>query len=487
MTLPELFIDTINKYDLIQHKDHILIGLSGGPDSVCLFHLLRAIAQDYQLKIAIAHINYHLREGESEKEALWIRDLTENSGIPLYQKDSPINTRVNIQLEARNIRYRFFKQIMDEFQFNKLILGHHLDDQLETFMLRLMRGSSITGLGAMSLKTVVNSINIVRPLLHTPKSIILNYLHQHQHHYFTDSSNLKEDYLRNKIRLKLFPVLEEIYPDYRPRLAKVIDYIKEENHFMDSIVSKEMEPLMVFTSYTEKRIDLTKLNLLPLSFRKKILVNLSRELGHGWNYFSNKNLDIILNLAEQFDCQGSKQIFSKKDIDIYLEYSHLTIYLKQNRPMLSSGIVLEKNKPISLNETNGVHDPWQLELSEVFDQDEIKNLNKAVKKSSLTMYINQDNLDKPLMIRPIKKGDRIFLGNSIGLKKVKEILINAKIPAKKRQEVLLICHDQAPIAIISLPPFFLIRLSEQYYINNFSKKMLKLSIKKRNIPMVFLF
>ncbi|MDH5681254.1 MAG: tRNA lysidine(34) synthetase TilS, partial [Spirochaetota bacterium] len=467
MTLLDKFIQTIENEKLVQKKDKLLIALSAGPDSLCLFHLIMSIMAQYSIETGIAHVNYHLRGAESDNEANYIQKLSTDKGIKLHQLDYPIAGHSNIQELARDIRYGFFKELCRDHGYTKVCLGHHLDDQVETFLLRLFRGSSLTGLGSMSYKSNLAGLTLVRPLLDVTKSDITEYLDRHGLEYYTDSSNKKPDYLRNRLRLDLIPVIENIFPDYRHKLQKLLGHIKETNDFSESIISKSIKKITLHRTPVELTLSIIEFNKLHVSLRKNILLTIARQLGTGWHYFSSERLTEIIAQLESQDVMGSYHLYSKKDIDMLVEYSSLTVKNRVSEsPVAVSEIELKAGYSQKLSEIIPDSD-WHIHVQDVIIED--KSIESLIDRASHSMnnmelYINQDNIRGTLSLRRVRQGDRIFLSDKTGKKPVKEILINQKIPNRLRQNVLLVCDDLTAIAIISLAPHTLCRLSQKYFV-----------------------
>lgn len=207
--------------------DKIVLGVSGGPDSVCLLEILVKLTKKKKFKLIIAHINYGLREKDSDKDEIFVRKLAEEYGLkvevlnakkyspppnpPPKERERMIgnhflkeNRIVYSENELRDIRYNFFEEIKKENNFNLIAVAHNKDDQAETILMRLIRGSGLLGLRSMQAK----NNNIIRPLLDISRLEIINYLKENKLTYRTDKTNKENKYLRNKIRNKLIPLIE---------------------------------------------------------------------------------------------------------------------------------------------------------------------------------------------------------------------------------------------------------------------------------------
>lgn len=215
--------NTAFQQGLWQRGSKIVLGVSGGPDSVCLLDVMVKIAAKYDLKLLIAHVNYGLRGKDSEKDEQFVRKLAKKYelGIEvLSAKVQPLNSlRLNLsrvsENELRNIRYAFFKKVRDGNKFDLIAVAHNADDQVETFLMRVIRGAGLQGLSAMKYKTG----KIIRPLLGISRKEIQEHLNKTKGTYRTDRTNAQDLFLRNKIRNKLIPYLAK---NFNPGIRQTI-------------------------------------------------------------------------------------------------------------------------------------------------------------------------------------------------------------------------------------------------------------------------
>jgi len=197
---------------LLQKGDRILVALSGGADSVCLLLILKELGYD----ILAAHCNFHLRGEESMRDEAFVRNLCEQTGVKLSTTDFDTidyakEKGISIELAARDLRYNYFKTIMNEEKCTALAVGHHKDDNAETFILNCIRKTGVRGLGGIKANSMnVQGCRVIRPLLCMDREEIVNYLKDKEANWVTDSTNLKADVARNKVRLEVMPVLKDI-------------------------------------------------------------------------------------------------------------------------------------------------------------------------------------------------------------------------------------------------------------------------------------
>ncbi len=240
---------------MLSGGETILIGLSGGPDSVCLVHILNRLRDSLKLDLHAIYIDHGLRPGETGQEISFCQDLCNGLSISFITKSIDVKSyaaeqKLNKQEAARLLRYRVFEETVYEVKAHKIALGHTSDDQAETLLMRLFRGSGSAGLAGIP---PVRK-NIIRPLIDIRRSEIEQYLEEEKIGFITDSSNLKKDYLRNRIRLSLMPVLREFNPDITDTLSKTAAIFRDEERYFEIIVTKTLMKLI--SRKTDSRIEL---------------------------------------------------------------------------------------------------------------------------------------------------------------------------------------------------------------------------------------
>jgi tRNA(Ile)-lysidine synthase len=205
--------DTIKKYNLIQKNDKIVVGVSGGPDSVTLLHLLCSLKKEFNLKLHVAHLDHGLRK-DSSNDRLFVESLAQRLNLPFTSARVSIKElarKGSLEEIARNVRLGFLFKVAKDSKAQKIALGHNLDDQAETVLMRILRGTGLYGLSGILAKRDLYGYEIIRPLILTKRKEIEAYLKQRKIKARTDSTNLKDLYLRNRIRNKLLPFLEKGY------------------------------------------------------------------------------------------------------------------------------------------------------------------------------------------------------------------------------------------------------------------------------------
>ena len=266
------------QHELWKTGDKIIVGLSGGPDSTCLLDILAKLAPKVDLKLHIAHVNYGLRGIDSEKDELFVRKLAQKYNLPLtvHVVKNKIHSG-NLENELRKIRYDFFENLRKELGFKLIAIAHSNNDQVETVLMRILRGSGLQGLKAMRPKTD----SVIRPLLETDRSEILAYLKQNALKYRTDKSNKDISLMRNKIRLKLIPYLEKNYnPSLKQTLGQFADHVANDYDYL-SVQTKKTSIFVTkkgnFIEFSAKEL-LTKHPALINGILRETIVRIKSDL-----------------------------------------------------------------------------------------------------------------------------------------------------------------------------------------------------------------
>lgn len=206
--------NNIFQKNLFSRGDGLVLGISGGPDSICLLEIFAKLQKKYNLQLILAHINYNLRGKESDLDQKLVENLAQKYGLELFILYPKINKKFSEE-SLRDIRYDFFEKIRKENKFDYIAVAHTLDDQVETFLMRLLRGAGLAGLSGIKFK----SEKIIRPLLNVSKKEILEFLKKNKIRYRIDKTNKESIFFRNKIRNILIPLLEK---EFNPKIKDLI-------------------------------------------------------------------------------------------------------------------------------------------------------------------------------------------------------------------------------------------------------------------------
>ena len=245
---------------LFERGAKIILGVSGGPDSACLLAIFSKLQKKYSLKLSIAHVNYNLRGKDSKEDEIFVKKLAEEYNLSINIFRPKIGEKDRSEEKLRNIRYVFFEKLRKKKQFDLIAVAHNADDQAETVLMRLIRGTGLNGLSAMSAKNG----KIIRPLLEITRKEISAYLKANKLKYRVDKTNLQSIYLRNKIRNELIPYLEK---NFNPRIKQVLS--KSAKAFGEDYFIIEREVDRVWNE--NKILSVKKILEFPIAIQKRIL------------------------------------------------------------------------------------------------------------------------------------------------------------------------------------------------------------------------
>ncbi|MDO5650194.1 MAG: tRNA lysidine(34) synthetase TilS, partial [Gallicola sp.] len=265
------FKETIIKHNLIDKNDHVLVGLSGGADSVCLLSLLMSLKDSYNIKVSAAHFNHGVRGDEALRDELFSKKLAESFGVEFISGHGDMNgyaKKHGISKEAagRTLRRKFLRESMDKLGANKLALAHNEDDQVETILMRIMRGTGTDGLRGIEIR----SGYIIRPILNLKRIEIESYLNENAIEYVDDSTNFENEYHRNKIRNILLPELRSYNPNINSALLNLSKIAREDSLYLEE-VSFEYFKKISFVMKDEIRVNISKLSALHKALKMRVI------------------------------------------------------------------------------------------------------------------------------------------------------------------------------------------------------------------------
>lgn len=389
-------------------KHRFLLGVSGGVDSVVLAHLLHTLEIDF----GIAHVNYGLRGADSDADEQLVRDLAASLGVACHVTQAPIDpTASGIQEKARDLRYNWFKEVLESNAYDTILTAHHADDQLETLFMRLTRGSGLEGLGGIQDKKGL----LVRPLLPFRKDEILAFAKEQNLHWREDVSNSATKYLRNAIRHKVLPSFMELSPD------AAANTLTSMQHLRDAFEGIQSQLQNIKTDWKQQRealkIPLSSIDALhPKSFW---LHHLFAPYG-----FDVKEVEKLLDTHAGKKCTGEKYVLTK-------ERDHLILTPKTASPAIEQAYFLVPEE--------GIETPINLKIS----SDVI-----VAKPTAKCAVLDREKLDFPLILRRWKTGDVFYPTGMAGKKKVAKFFKDEKMSALDKKQQWLLCSGDDIVWVV---------------------------------------
>ncbi|MBU1852977.1 MAG: tRNA lysidine(34) synthetase TilS, partial [Candidatus Omnitrophica bacterium] len=276
MTLIDKVRTTIGKYNMLKRQDRILLGLSGGPDSIVLLHVLVALKKDYMLDIQVAHLDHKFRGDQSRKDREFCEEIARGLNLDIVYDEIDVpkivkERGISSEEAAREVRYDFFKKVAGCKKIKKIAVAHTKDDQAETVLMRMIRGSGSLGLGGMRPVKDMQGFTIIRPLIETSRAEVEGFIKEFDLESRHDSTNDKFMFTRNRVRHELIPYLAENFnPNIKEVLANMAENFREENEFLEKFTKRKFKS-MSRRRHSEIAIDIKKFRKQPEAIRKRIL------------------------------------------------------------------------------------------------------------------------------------------------------------------------------------------------------------------------
>jgi tRNA(Ile)-lysidine synthase len=296
--IEEILRKTIQKYGLIEKKDRIILGTSGGPDSIFMFYQFIELRKKYNLQLVCAHFNHALRS-EADTEEEFVKNLCKNLDMKCMSERKEVNKFFNgdsLEQTARNLRFDFFLKCSRHFKIKKLALAHHKDDLVETVLMRLVRGAGLKGLRGFLPKSKFVNLTVIRPLIELSKQEIISWLNGHKISYCMDKSNLEEKFLRNRIRLKLLPFLKELNPDIANNIYDLSRNLSLDYDFIYKFSHLTFEDLKKGETAKTIKLDLEGLKKLHPAVLSNVIMIAIEELKGSTRRIESKHIHEIIEL-----------------------------------------------------------------------------------------------------------------------------------------------------------------------------------------------
>ncbi|WP_427339292.1 tRNA lysidine(34) synthetase TilS [Caloranaerobacter sp. DY30410] len=459
--MKEKVIDTIIKNNLIEKGDNILVGVSGGPDSMALLYVLREAKEKIDFKLYVAHVNHGVRGKEADEDEEFVRKVSDELGIPFYSIKVDMSkyakeNKLSEEEAGREIRYNFFRQVLSQLGNGKIAVAHNKNDQAETLVMRFIRGTGLDGLKGMDYKNG----DIIRPLLDVSRDEIEKYIKENNIEVRIDKTNFKPIYSRNKIRLELIPFIKENFnKNFIDTIYRTSRLMAIDSDFLKKYALEKYEQMIHKETKNKIIINTEKFSKQHDSIKSRILrIAIEKLLGH-IKGIEEKHIYDAINLV--FNNNTGKRINLPKNIQISIGYGYFTVEkidLKDEITNYEYIINIEKSTKI---------DELKCEIiTEVLDVNEVD-----IKNNRFIKYFDYDKIYGNLYIRNRRPGDKFFPLGMKGKKKLKDFFIDLKIPRDIRDKIPLLVDDRNIIWVVGY------RISEIYKIKPETKRVLKIQIK----------
>lgn len=327
--LEEKVLQTIQKYHLIEEKDHIILGVSGGPDSTCLFHIFLKLQEQLHFTFTVCHINHGIRKEALEDEQ-YVLEMCKKNGIACFVKRENVLEKANeekmgTEEMGRKVRYTFFSSIQEQVGANKIATAHTKNDLSETVIMNLLRGTGLSGLKGIE---AIRDNLYIRPLIECKREEIEEYCEKNKLNPKIDATNFENIYTRNKIRNELIPYLEkEFNPNIIESITRMSSIIQEEDKYLEQITKQAYEEIVLAKNDREIVLDLKKFNKIDLVIKNRIVLYTITMLFGTSSGIEKKHIEDIIKLCS--NNIGNKFLIPNKKIKILVKKCKIFFTINQ--------------------------------------------------------------------------------------------------------------------------------------------------------------
>lgn len=320
--MKQKILQTIKKYNLIQSGDSIVVGVSGGPDSICLLHILNELKKELNFKIYVAHINHMIRE-EADEETEYVKNFCKNIGVECFAQKIDVvkiakEEKIGTEEAGRKIRYNFFEEVLKKTNSNKIATAHNNNDKVETIIMNILRGSGTAGLKGLD---PIRENKFIKPLIETSREEIEAYCEKNKLNPRIDKSNNENIYTRNKIRNIVIPyVKNEFNPNILKTINRLSEVATEENEYLNKVTIETFNKICIEVGTTDNStitLDLKKFNNLELVIKRRLILYTINELLGTTEGIEKINIDDIIKLCT--NNIGNKYLKPTKNIKILVK------------------------------------------------------------------------------------------------------------------------------------------------------------------------
>ena len=427
----------IRERHLVPGQHRLLVAVSGGPDSVCLLHILVKLQEELKIKLHVAHLDHQLRGAESEADARFVSQLAQQLGIPatIEQRDVKAyqaRQRISLEEAAREVRYAFLDEVARSTGADRVAAGHTTDDHVETILMHLIRGTGTRGLRGLQPSSLRqssgSSLTIIRPLLQVSRQETASYCHSHQLRPRTDASNLSLSPLRNRIRHQLLPLLQS----YNPRVTEAL--VRTARIAGDDLAFLEKESARLRGKIVQRQgdtITLDKEGFLKLApaLKRHLLRAAIEELLGNLKDIEVRHIEEIMAALTK---PAGKRLSLPRGLVFTIEYDR---YLLGPDPAALSLLPVPGNESVLKIPGETSFPGWRVEAS-IIEREQMEE------DRDFTAYLDLDEAGGRVVVRCRQPGDRFQPLGMSQPKKLGEFMIDAKIPRAWRQRVPIVCSPQ---------------------------------------------
>lgn len=454
-------VNTIIENHMFEKGDRVVVAVSGGPDSMCLLHLLYRIREKFNITICAAHVNHCIRGDEADADEDYVKNFCEKLHIQFFSKRADVNSialqkKISSEMAGREVRYEFFEEVREEFKANKIAIAHNANDNAETILMRIIRGTGLEGM--VGIRPVRDDI-FVRPLIKSSRQEIEDYCKENNIRPRIDKTNLERLYRRNKIRLDLIPYIEANFnKDIVYTINRLGELVNVDNDYMQIMSYKKYNN---YCCLSEKDIIIRKEAFGEHEAILSRIIRLAvKQLCGNLFGFEKKHMYDIIHLQQ---IGTGKKINLPGNIVAVNNYGDICLMIQDNDMIKQDNLInfnINQNNEISFRNNKIVFEI-------IYNKEDV-----SFERNSMVRYFDADKTGSDVEIRCRRTGDKFTPLGMKSCKKLKDIFINLKIPRELRDEIPLICFKNEIGWIVGH------KISEKFKIDDKTKKILKIRIER---------
>jgi len=465
---------TVEAYKMLQTGDSVLVGVSGGSDSMVLLYVLIELAPRLHLRLGVAHLNHSLRQEDSDDDAEFVASIARQLDLPNYIQKMDVRSyqkinRLSLEEAARQVRYNFYDVVAATNGYNKIALGHHSDDNAELILMHIFRGSGPRGVSGIP---PIRGDKIIRPLIDLKKAEILDFLARKKIAYISDLSNEDTQYLRNRIRHNLIPSLISSYnPRIVETLIRMASITRAEEDWIEDMLNPIFEESVIEANDNKIILSAQRVDELHIAAKRRVFRRAIARAKGDLKRISFSHIESAIRLLKKEPGYGCLDLPDR--IRIYLEGNNLVICKERYalRELKSDGrksttcdfeYSLLKPGVIFIKETN-THIRFSVLSS--------YNLPECFCDGHQVAFVDMDNVDFPLIVRNVRSGDRFTPLGMSGSQKVNRFFSNKKIPKNERTKCPVLTDGEGKIIWVAGH-----RIDEFFRVLSSSKNILKIEL-----------
>jgi tRNA(Ile)-lysidine synthase len=453
----EKFKNTVKEYDLISPGDRVLIAVSGGVDSTALLHLLASLRDEYKLSLHVTHLNHMIRKGDADLDVKYVKEISGKLSIPVTVEACDVQAmakkrKMGLEVTARHVRYDFFERTAENIGATRIAVGHNADDNVETFLMRMLRGAGLKGLCGITPKRG----KIIRPMIKCWRKELEEYVGSLKLVPRRDYTNYESKYMRNRVRMKLLPQLRLYNLNIKEIILQTILLLTEDSGYLETNAEEILSEVLVSDNGDEVRLNIEKIRALSFSMQGRI-IRLAVEKVKG--DLMEVSYVHIRDILKQLEANEGWELHLPAGV--FVTGHHGELIFGRERP------AMPEVQPFRYS----VRIPGSVKIKELG-----KEFKATVEKergnsdSGNMVYVDYAALGKTVTVRNRKDGDRFNPLGMDGTKKIQDLFVDEKIPAEQRDLIPIIESGGKVVWVGG------VRLDDRAKVTDKTKKVVKLEL-----------